>query len=254
MDLNGAIQLGTADIAAGLPEGAKIAVLNIAGAPTEALANYMLNEVVEALVNTGKFTLLDRDKTNKAMINTEIGYQQITGEVNEDNQVRIGENLGAQIIITCMLEDMGEYFRLRLRSLEIQSRKMIASKSVNISSNELAKLPEVPRSLWEPLVLMASVYAPHLGEELWEKLGHCGSVSKAAWPAWDDTLTADNEVTVVAQVNGKIRDKFTAAAGTPKEALEKTALALPGVLKWTGGQTIVKVITVPDKLVNIVVK
>jgi hypothetical protein len=136
MDLNGAVQLGTSEIAAGLPEGAKIAVLNIAGAPTEVLANYMLNEVVDALVNTGKFTLLDRDKTNKAMINTEIGYQQITGEVNEDNQVRIGENLGAQIIITCTLEDMGEYFRLRLRSLEIQSRKMIASKSVNISSKD----------------------------------------------------------------------------------------------------------------------
>jgi leucyl-tRNA synthetase len=123
-----------------------------------------------------------------------------------------------------------------------------------VYSNELAKLPEVPRSLWEPLVLMASVYAPHLGEELWEKLGRRGSVSRAPWPAWDDALTADNEVTVVAQVNGKIRDKFTAAAGTPGEALEKTALALPGVLKWLAGQTIVKVITVPDKLVNIVVK
>jgi leucyl-tRNA synthetase len=101
---------------------------------------------------------------------------------------------------------------------------------------------------------MASVYAPHLGEELWEKLGHSGSVSRAPWPVWDDTLTADNEVTVVAQVNGKIRDKFTAAAGLSKAELEKTALALPGVLKWLEGQTIVKVITVPDKLVNIVVK
>jgi leucyl-tRNA synthetase len=58
----------------------------------------------------------------------------------------------------------------------------------------------------------------------------------------------------VAQVNGKIRDKFTAAAGTGKEALEKTALALPGVLKWTEGRAVVKVIAVPDKLVNIVVR
>jgi leucyl-tRNA synthetase len=101
---------------------------------------------------------------------------------------------------------------------------------------------------------MVSAYAPHLGEELWEKLGHTESVSKATWPAWEEKLTADNEVTVVAQVNGKIRDKFTAAAGTSKEELEKTALALPGVLKWMEGQSVVKVIAVQDKLVNIVVK
>jgi hypothetical protein len=148
-DLNAAIQFGTAEIATNLPEGAKIAVLNIAGAPTEGLANYMLNEIVDVLVNTGKFDLLDRDKTNKAMINTEIGYQQITGEVNEDNQVKIGENLGAQIIITCTLEDIGEYSRLRLRSLEIQGRKMIAANSVNIKSTDklLARAVEQQRKL-----------------------------------------------------------------------------------------------------------
>jgi leucyl-tRNA synthetase len=129
-----------------------------------------------------------------------------------------------------------------------------AISAMMVYSNELAKLTEVPRGLWEPLALMVSVYAPHLGEELWERLGHRGSVSRAAWPAWDEELAADSEVTVVAQVNGKNRDKFTAAAGTPREALEKTALALPGVRKWTGGQTIVKVNSVPDKLVNIVVK
>jgi leucyl-tRNA synthetase len=123
-----------------------------------------------------------------------------------------------------------------------------------IYSNELAKLEELPRSLWEPLALMVSTYAPHLGEELWEKLGHSTSVSRAPWPAWDEKLAADSEVTVVAQVNGKIRDKFSAAAGTPKEELEKTALALPGILKWLEGQTVVKVVAVQDKLVNIVTK
>jgi hypothetical protein len=136
MDLNSALYYGTSEIATSLPEGAKIAVLNIAGAPTEKLANYMLNEIVDTLVNTGKFELLDRDKTNKAMINAEIGYQQITGEVNEDNQVRIGENLGAQIIITCTLEDLDEYYRFRIRSLEIQGRKMIAAKSVNMKAKD----------------------------------------------------------------------------------------------------------------------
>ncbi|MDR0443645.1 MAG: leucine--tRNA ligase [Treponema sp.] len=127
-----------------------------------------------------------------------------------------------------------------------------AISAMMIYSNELAKLAEIPRALWEPLVIMLSAYAPHLGEELWEKLGYKESVSACKWPSYDERLTVDNEVTVVVQVNGKIRDKFTAAAGTGKEQLEKTAFALPGVLKWTEGKIPVKVITVPDKLVNIV--
>ncbi|GHV82417.1 leucine--tRNA ligase [Spirochaetia bacterium] len=129
-----------------------------------------------------------------------------------------------------------------------------AISAMMVYSNELAKLEQVPRQLWEPLVTMVSAYAPHLGEELWEKLGHAESVSKSVWPEYDEKLTVDDEVTVVVQVNGKIRDKFTVAAGTDKAALEKTALAMPGALKWLEGQTIVKVITVPGKLVNIVVK
>jgi leucyl-tRNA synthetase len=129
-----------------------------------------------------------------------------------------------------------------------------AISAMMVYSNELAKLEELPRSLWEPLALMASAYAPHLGEECWEKLGHRESVSRAPWPAWDEKLAADNEITVVAQVNGKIRGKFSAPAGSPREDLEKTALALPEILKWLEGQTPLKVVVVPDKLVNIVTK
>ncbi|MDR2662763.1 MAG: hypothetical protein LBC31_07190, partial [Treponema sp.] len=66
-------------------------------------------------------------------------------------------------------------------------------------------------------------------------------------------LCADTEVTIVVQVNGKIRDKFSAPAGTAKDALEQEARSLPGVQKWIDGKNIVKIITVPDKLVNIVI-
>jgi leucyl-tRNA synthetase len=127
-----------------------------------------------------------------------------------------------------------------------------AISQMMIYSGELAKLAEIPRSLWEPLVIMVSAYAPHLGEELWEKLGHKESVSKASWPSWDEKLCSGGEVTIVVQVNGKVRGKFTAPAGTAGDELEKTALGLGGVKKWTEGKQIVKVISVPDKLVNIV--
>jgi leucyl-tRNA synthetase len=129
-----------------------------------------------------------------------------------------------------------------------------AISQMMIYSNELAKLESVPLSLWEPLVIMTGAYAPHLAEELWEELGHTESVSKSAWPVWDEKLTVDDEVTIVVQVNGKIRDKFTAQAGTGKDQLEKKARELPGLEKWIAGQNIVKIITVPDKLVNMVVR
>ncbi|MDR0472911.1 MAG: leucine--tRNA ligase [Treponema sp.] len=129
-----------------------------------------------------------------------------------------------------------------------------AISAMMIYSNELSKLKEIPSALWEPLVIMLSAYAPHLGEELWERLGYKGSVSKVSWPSWDESLCAETEAVIVVQVNGKIRDKFNAAAGTPKEELEKTALALPAAQKWLEGRRPAKVIVVPDKLVNFVVE
>jgi len=129
-----------------------------------------------------------------------------------------------------------------------------AISQMMIYSNELVKLDAVPPSLWEPFVIIVSAYAPHLGEELWEKIGHMESVSKSAWPSYDEKLTIDDECTIVVQVNGKIRGKFSAVTGSSKEELEKTALALPELQKWIADQTIAKKIVVPGKLVNIVLK
>jgi len=128
-----------------------------------------------------------------------------------------------------------------------------AISAMMVYSSELYKLPEIPRSMWEPLVIMSGAYAPHLGEELWEKLGHEESVSKCVWPVYEEALTVFDEVTVVVQVNGKVREKFTVAAGTGREELEKAAFAMEGLQKWLEGQLVKKVIIVPDKLVNIVI-
>jgi leucyl-tRNA synthetase len=127
-----------------------------------------------------------------------------------------------------------------------------AISAMMVYSAELAKLEAVPRGLWEPLVLMAGCYAPHLGEELWELLGHAGSASKAPWPGYDEALVFEPEVLVVVQVNGRLRDKFTVPAGTAPDELKERAVSLAGIAKWLEGQTVVKIITVPDKLVNIV--
>ena len=129
-----------------------------------------------------------------------------------------------------------------------------AISQMMIFLNETSKLDSLPRALWEPFVIMLAPYAPHLGEELWEKLGHAEGVSKVAWPVYDEALTLDEEKEIVVQVNGKIRDRFTAAAGCAEDALRETALALPKVKEWTEGKQIAKVIVVRNKLVNIVVK
>jgi leucyl-tRNA synthetase len=128
-----------------------------------------------------------------------------------------------------------------------------AISAMMIYSNELQKLEVVPQELFEPLVLMLSVYAPHLGEELWARLGHEPTVSRQSWPGYDEALTAETEATIMVQVNGKIRDKFTASVEASKDELEKEALALPGLQKWLEGKAVRKVITVPGKIVNIVV-
>ncbi len=120
--------------------------------------------------------------------------------------------------------------------------------------NELFKVETHYRELWEPFVLLLSPYAPHLGEELWTKLGHEPSVSRVDWPVYDPALTVDEEVTIVLQVNGKVRSRVQATAGSGREELERLARADARIREWIDEKEVVKIITVPDKLVNIVVR
>jgi leucyl-tRNA synthetase len=123
-----------------------------------------------------------------------------------------------------------------------------------IFTNELYKEEKLYRKLWEPFVLILAPYAPHLAEELWEKLGREPSISRAAYPLWEESLTKDDEVTVVFQVNGKVRAKAEFPAGAADELLKQSALDNERVREYAAGKTIVKTIVVPGKLVNIVVK
>ena len=119
--------------------------------------------------------------------------------------------------------------------------------------NELFKEENLNRSLWEPFVLILAPYAPHLGEELWEQLGNKLTISGHPWPTFDEALTVDDTVTVVLQINGKLRSKIEVAADTPKDELEKLALGDERIVELIAGKKIVKAIVVPGKLVNLVV-
>ena len=106
----------------------------------------------------------------------------------------------------------------------------------------------------EKLTLMLEPFAPYLAEELWEEQGRQAPVFHHAWPEFDPELAREEEAEVVIQVNGKLRGRINVAFGTPSDSLEKLALADTKVQPLLDGSQIVKVIVVPDKLVNIVVK
>ncbi len=123
-----------------------------------------------------------------------------------------------------------------------------------IFSNEAFKEKKLFKGLWKEFIKLLAPYAPHFAEEIWEMLGEKPSISKKQWPSWNEELTIADEVTVVVQINGKVRDKFNAPVNTEKDQLQETAFSLERIKGWTEGKQIVKVIVVPNKLVNIVVK
>jgi leucyl-tRNA synthetase len=118
--------------------------------------------------------------------------------------------------------------------------------------NEVTAQESRPRKLLEPFVLVLAPYAPHLAEELWEKLGHQQSLAYEPWPAFDEKVLAESTVTIILQVNGKVRDRIEVAVDAPQAELEKLALANARVRGHVGGKKVQKVVVVPGKLVNIV--
>jgi leucyl-tRNA synthetase len=103
------------------------------------------------------------------------------------------------------------------------------------------------------LALLVAPMTPHLAEEAWADMGEEGLIADAAWPAVDPALLVEDEVTIAVQVQGKLRDTLTVAKGTPKDELERLALASPKVVRTLDGAAPKKVIVVPDRLVNLVV-
>lgn len=129
-----------------------------------------------------------------------------------------------------------------------------AISQMMIFINEISKLDSVPREMWSDFVKILSPYAPHLGEELWQKLGHNDTISYEKWPEVNEDFAKDEEKTIVIMVNGKLRGKFKANAGTSDEELKKLAENNEDAKKYLEGKTIAKAIVVKDKLVNFVVK
>ena len=120
--------------------------------------------------------------------------------------------------------------------------------------NDVYKVGKINKAELKTLIILLNPFAPHATEEMWELNGFDGMLNEASWPTYDEAKTVDNEIEIVVQINGKTRDKLVIPADLPREEYEVKAKELASVQTNLEGKTIVKVIAVPGKLVNIVVK
>jgi len=120
--------------------------------------------------------------------------------------------------------------------------------------NEVYKESHLPVEYAEGFVKVLSPLCPHFGEELWEKLGHTNTIAYESWPVFDESKIVDDTYELVVQVNGKVRGKIEVSLDITKDEMERLAKEIPNVKAFTEGKEIVKIIIVPKKLVNIVIK
>ena len=123
-----------------------------------------------------------------------------------------------------------------------------------VFTNEATKAESVPKAWMDAFVRILAPFAPHIGEEMWARLGHDDSVTYAPWPTYDEAVIATDEITIAVQVQGKLRATLDVPADADQDAILAAAKTHGNVVKFTDGKTIVKEIYVPGKLVNLVVK
>jgi len=122
-----------------------------------------------------------------------------------------------------------------------------------VCTNAFVSATPRPRSCILTLLHVLNPFAPHITEELWQRLGGEGTLAHRPWPAYDPAVLIEDEIEIPVQVNGKLRDKIVVKKDATKEDIEKAALACPKVAEQTAGKDVKKIVVVPGRLVNIVV-
>ena len=151
--------------------------------------------------------------------------------------------------LNAMVKKVGE----DLESLAFNTGISAMMVFINEAEDE-AKAGGLPKTFLETFVLCLAPYAPHLGEELWQFLGHDTTLAYEPWPAYDPKALVEDEIEIPVQVLGKLRGRVTVpVAATPAE-MEAAAKANPDVQKFLDGKTIVKVIAIPKRMINFVVR
>jgi leucyl-tRNA synthetase len=134
-----------------------------------------------------------------------------------------------------------------------QLRFNTAISQLMVFINEAYKTEYLPKAFMEGFVKLIYPITPHIGEELWEKLGHTNTITYEPWPEYDETKLTQDEIEIAIQINGKLKTRTNIPANADKDQMEQIALQLPEIQEQLEGKQIKKIISVPGRLVNIVV-
>jgi len=156
--------------------------------------------------------------------------------------------------VTDSIED-DFHFNTAIAAIMELLNDMTTYKQNVIDKNDISsESKKVWHEVLEKVILLIAPFAPHIADELWSDLGNTTLTFEEEWPTFDEKLTVENNFNLVLQVNGKVRDMVPAQVGISKDDAEKLAFSSEKVQKFVDGKEVVKVIVVPNKLVNIVVK
>ncbi|MCA1561564.1 MAG: leucine--tRNA ligase [Acidobacteria bacterium] len=182
---------------------------------------------------------------------SEIALRQRTHETIKRVTVDLDQRIHLNTAVSALMELVNELYAFCNQS-DCTRIGGGAETSGSVGTVASAGTVAVLKEAIEALVLMLSPFAPHMGEELWEHLGHSGGTVSAGWPQFQETVAQPAEIVVPVQVNGKLRSRLIVAAGTSESALQELALADPQVAKHLEGKTVKKVVVVGGRLVSIV--
>ncbi|HVA93964.1 MAG TPA: leucine--tRNA ligase [Candidatus Dormibacteraeota bacterium] len=159
----------------------------------------------------------------------------------------------AHQVLRHVTEDMEERWHFNTDiAMTMELVNELAELDAEVSDGKIR--PEILKETLEVLVLVLALFAPHIADELWEGLGYSGATLRVPWPAYDPDLAAEDELEMPVQVNGKLRSRIRVAVDVTEDEIRRLAQADEKVAQHLGGRQIVKIIVVPQKLINIVVK
>ena len=163
----------------------------------------------------------------------------------------------AENVVDCEVPALEKVYHKSVKKITEDFEKLAFNTAISqmmIFVNAVYKEGKCPKEYAEGLVKMLSCICPHIGEEIWQILGHDNTIAYEPWPTYDEAKTADDTVEVAVQINGKLRATIMLPVGCSKEDAIATAKADPKIAEQIEGKTIVKEISVPGKIVNIVVR
>ena len=224
-------------------------VFTLFAAPPEKELEWNMNGLAGAYRFLNRLFLLIED-TKEFTENGEIDHSKRNSEDSEI-QKKLHQTVKK---VTESMEDNFHFNTAIAALMELLNDMTTYRQKVIDTGNISSESKKIWKEVLEKIILMLSPFAPHMADELWTASGRDGYSFLKEWPGYIEELTKETKINLVVQVNGKLRDTILADVNTPKEELEKIALDSEKAQKFIEGKEIVKVIVVPNKLVNIVVK